>query len=247
MLSTFMVLSGSTSGVNFASTPAVPVPGGANNFWIFAGHLFLLLSGLWTLILGVLIMALALGVVFGVRGSRVLAAVLLAAAFAVSIINLTAVAGIGLGVGSGLIVLLVFSFIGLPGAVGTLSPMLLREREPAVAEGGRGLRAAQARNGYGLARAIWRNSRAPAVRRFFLGQEISCWERLVGLTGFEPVTSPLSGVRSNLLSYRPIHSRNYRGIAGVLQTKCPVGMIAVPGPGVVHLLLVVFHISTISC
>jgi hypothetical protein len=26
---------------------------------------------------------------------------------------------------------------------------------------------------------------------------------LVGLTGFEPVTSPLSGVRSNLLSYRP--------------------------------------------
>ena len=28
-------------------------------------------------------------------------------------------------------------------------------------------------------------------------------EKLVGLGGFEPPTSPLSGVRSNQLSYRP--------------------------------------------
>ena len=31
-----------------------------------------------------------------------------------------------------------------------------------------------------------------------------CKTPLVGLTGFEPVTSPLSGVRSNLLSYSPV-------------------------------------------
>jgi hypothetical protein len=31
--------------------------------------------------------------------------------------------------------------------------------------------------------------------------------KLVGLGGFEPPTSPLSGVRSNQLSYRP----NFRG------------------------------------
>ena len=32
-----------------------------------------------------------------------------------------------------------------------------------------------------------------------------CPEILVGLGGFEPPTSPLSGVRSNQLSYRPEH------------------------------------------
>ena len=29
------------------------------------------------------------------------------------------------------------------------------------------------------------------------------WLKMVGLGGFEPPTSPLSGVRSNQLSYRP--------------------------------------------
>jgi hypothetical protein len=31
-----------------------------------------------------------------------------------------------------------------------------------------------------------------------------CLGRLVGLAGVEPATSPLSGVRSNQLSYRPV-------------------------------------------
>ncbi len=134
LLSTFMAWSGSASGANFASNPTVPVAGGPNNFWVFAGHQFLLLSGLWTLILGAFIMALALGVIYGVRGSRVLVTILLAAAFAVSIINLTAVAGIGLGIGSGPVVLLIFSIVGLLAAMGTLSPVLLRERQPVVME-----------------------------------------------------------------------------------------------------------------
>ena len=33
-------------------------------------------------------------------------------------------------------------------------------------------------------------------------------EKLVGLGGFEPPTSPLSGVRSNQLSYRPVSAIN---------------------------------------
>lgn len=33
----------------------------------------------------------------------------------------------------------------------------------------------------------------------------SSWIKLVGLGGFEPPTSPLSGVRSNQLSYRPVN------------------------------------------
>ena len=32
---------------------------------------------------------------------------------------------------------------------------------------------------------------------------LKCDTKLVGLGGFEPPTSPLSGVRSNQLSYRP--------------------------------------------
>ena len=34
--------------------------------------------------------------------------------------------------------------------------------------------------------------------------ERSSWAILVGLAGVEPATSPLSGVRSNQLSYRPV-------------------------------------------
>ena len=33
-------------------------------------------------------------------------------------------------------------------------------------------------------------------------------QKMVGLGGFEPPTSPLSGVRSNQLSYRPLISNN---------------------------------------
>ncbi len=33
---------------------------------------------------------------------------------------------------------------------------------------------------------------------------------MVGLGGLEPPTSPLSGVRSNHLSYRPVTHRSYR-------------------------------------
>ena len=33
--------------------------------------------------------------------------------------------------------------------------------------------------------------------------------RLVGLSGLEPLTSRLSGVRSNQLSYRPIYFREF--------------------------------------
>ena len=32
----------------------------------------------------------------------------------------------------------------------------------------------------------------------------SVWNELVGLSGLEPPTSPLSGVRSNHLSYKPV-------------------------------------------
>ena len=42
---------------------------------------------------------------------------------------------------------------------------------------------------------------------------------MVGLGGFEPPTSPLSGVRSDQLSYRPAEGRNEprRGLACVIK------------------------------
>ena len=39
---------------------------------------------------------------------------------------------------------------------------------------------------------------------------------MVGLSGFEPLTSPLSGVRSNQLSYRPMR-RKFTGIPGYVK------------------------------
>ena len=46
--------------------------------------------------------------------------------------------------------------------------------------------------------------------------------RLVGLTGLEPVTSALSGQRSNRLSYRPAYrSETLAHLVGDRQTGCP--------------------------
>jgi hypothetical protein len=42
-----------------------------------------------------------------------------------------------------------------------------------------------------------------SVLQYVRGWLRSSWIKLVGLGGFEPPTSPLSGVRSNQLSYRP--------------------------------------------
>ena len=54
--------------------------------------------------------------------------------------------------------------------------------------------------------AILRKSHPEATLfRLFTAFFLSCFcdRKLVGLGGFEPPTSPLSGVRSNQLSYRP--------------------------------------------
>ncbi len=47
------------------------------------------------------------------------------------------------------------------------------------------------------------NRRPPACKAGALPAELWPLKDLVGLGGFEPPTSPLSGVRSNQLSYRP--------------------------------------------
>ena len=45
---------------------------------------------------------------------------------------------------------------------------------------------------------------APFYDFFYFDLHSACRSKLVGLSGLEPPTSPLSGVRSNQLSYRPI-------------------------------------------
>jgi hypothetical protein len=54
---------------------------------------------------------------------------------------------------------------------------------------------------------------------------------MVGLSGFEPLTSPLSGVRSNQLSYRPMRPK-FTGIPSDVKKWRPVsppGSQALPG------------------
>ena len=45
--------------------------------------------------------------------------------------------------------------------------------------------------------------RRRSIRKYVRQRLRSSWTKMVGLGGFEPPTSPLSGVRSNQLSYRP--------------------------------------------
>jgi hypothetical protein len=47
--------------------------------------------------------------------------------------------------------------------------------------------------------------------------------KMVGLRGFEPLTSPLSGVRSNQLSYRPVPSS--AGLEGRGRRRASSGVI----------------------
>ena len=44
-------------------------------------------------------------------------------------------------------------------------------------------------------------------------------EDMVGLGGVEPPTSPLSGVRSNQLSYRPLYEGSCVGLARLVGTN----------------------------
>lgn len=52
---------------------------------------------------------------------------------------------------------------------------------------------------------------------------VDCYEqsnaKLVGLAGVEPATSPLSGVRSNQLSYRPEHIKSGIKFTFVIEDK----------------------------
>ncbi len=134
LASTWMAWSGPATGANFASNPSIPGINGNNNFWVFAGHQFLVLSGLWTLILGALIIAAAFGVAYGIRGSRGIVSMLLLVTFVVSLINLTAIAGIGLGIGAGPIVLLIFSVLGGLAVLGSYAPAMLRAGKPVEVE-----------------------------------------------------------------------------------------------------------------
>ena len=72
------------------------------------------------------------------------------------------------------------------------------------------------------------NRRPPACKAGALPAELRPQKMkqriMVGLGGFEPPTSPLSGVRSNQLSYRPMGSIKYINYflicSDLMYTKC---------------------------
>ena len=59
-----------------------------------------------------------------------------------------------------------------------------------------------------------------ALSHLSYGPDNLCDARVVGLGGLEPPASPLSGVRSNQLSYRPVFGTRALAINAVCQTTC---------------------------
>ncbi len=56
----------------------------------------------------------------------------------------------------------------------------------------------------------------------------TAFSTLVGLSGFEPLTSPLSGARSSQLSYRPIYNTKGDGKAGAVRKSLASTLRAAP-------------------
>lgn len=87
-----------------------------------------------------------------------------------------------------------------PGLVGPLAGGLVRHRSPSHRAGGKAIAGGKATGGADRDRTgDLRLAKAALYQLSYSPGGV-----MVGLSGFEPLTSRLSGVRSNQLSYRPV-------------------------------------------
>ncbi len=117
LLSSFMAwMPSGLTGMNLVSTRVIGTAGGSFNAFFTASHGYIIFTGLWTVLLGVGLLATGIMLIGSIGYSMAyFASVLGFLALGISVVNLVTLSALSFGVGAGAIVFLVFAIIGLIG------------------------------------------------------------------------------------------------------------------------------------
>ncbi len=117
LLSSFMAwMPRGLTGMNLVSTRVIGTSGGSFNAFFTASNGYIVFSGLWSVLLGVGLLATGIMLIGSIGYSMAyFASVLGFLALGLSVVNLVTLSALNFGVGAGAIVFLVFAIIGLAG------------------------------------------------------------------------------------------------------------------------------------
>ncbi len=134
LLSTFMSWMGASTGWDTMFFRQVPAGGEANVAFFYQNGGYLLFTGLWTLIIGALLIISGAMILASMGTSMMgLAATLGFVGLVFSIFNMVTIARLDLGIGAGVFVFLIFSVASLVGASLVRSAPVVYEREAGYA------------------------------------------------------------------------------------------------------------------